>query len=71
MNGKYRPLTEFYLESNEFGQDILVGKIELPIAVGSKGGSIKTNPAYANAHYILGYPNAEVISSIIVSVGLS
>jgi hydroxymethylglutaryl-CoA reductase len=71
MNGKYRPLTEFYLETNEYGQEVLVGKIELPISVGSKGGSIETNPASSNAHYILGYPTAQEISMIMVSVGLA
>lgn len=50
MNQKYRPLTDFALEINDMGQEFFVGSLELPIAVGSKGGSIEINPAYKTAH---------------------
>lgn len=71
MGGKYKPLTEYKIEEDEAGQRFFVGMMELPLAVGSTGGSIKSSAAYQNTHYILGYPNASEISSIMVSVGLA
>ena len=53
------------------GETYFMGKLELPIAVGSRGGSIETNPSYQNTHYILGYPNAGEIAQIMVAVGLA
>lgn len=43
----------------------------MPISVGSKGGAIKSNPSYQNTMQILGYPDAQEISNIMVSVGLA
>jgi len=71
MNQKYKPLTEYSLEINEMGQEYFVGNLELPIAVGSKGGSIETNPAYKTAHQILGNPTAAEIAMIMTTVGLA
>mmetsp|Transcript_43488 Transcript_43488/g.41945 ORF Transcript_43488/g.41945 Transcript_43488/m.41945 type:complete len:127 (+) Transcript_43488:1447-1827(+) len=64
--GKYLPLTRYWIENEQFK-----GKLQLPIAVGSKGGSIETNPAYINTHKILGFPSADEIAQIMVSVGLA
>lgn len=71
MNQKYRPLTDFALEINEMGQEFFVGSLELPIAVGSKGGSIEINPAYKTAHQILGNPSASELAMIMTTVGLA
>ena len=39
--------------------------------MGTKGGSIETNPSYINTHKILGFPSAQTLSQIMLSVGLA
>jgi len=39
------PLTKYEIKG-----DIFHGRIEMPIAVGTKGGAIETNPSYINTH---------------------
>ena len=43
IKGKYMPLSSYKIEDG-----LLKGKIEIPIAVGTKGGAISTNPGYIN-----------------------
>ena len=43
LKGKYMPLSSYKIEDG-----LLKGKIEIPIAVGTKGGAISTNPGYIN-----------------------
>lgn len=43
----------------------------MPISVGTQGGAIKSNPQYLNCLRILEFPNASVLSQIMVSVGLA
>ena len=45
MKGRYSPLSDYKIEDG-----ILKGSLELPIAVGTKGGAISTNPSYINTH---------------------
>ena len=66
IGGRYLPLTKYYIEGDNFH-----GRIEMPISVGSQGGAIKSNPSYSNTLKILGYPNAEELSHIMLSVGLA
>ncbi len=63
----YKPLTKYY--KNDKGD--LVGEIELPIAVGTVGGSIKTNPIAKICLKILGNPDSIELAEIIASVGLA
>jgi len=35
------------------------GRLEMPIAVGTKGGAISTSPSYINTHMMMGYPTTE------------
>jgi hydroxymethylglutaryl-CoA reductase len=42
---QYMPLTKY-----EIVGDMFHGRLELPIAVGAKGGAIETNPSYINTH---------------------
>lgn len=44
-SGKYGPLSDYKVVDG-----VLEGQIELPIAVGTKGGAISTNPSYINTH---------------------
>ncbi len=64
--GRYTSLTQYSIEG-----DMLHGTLELPIAVGAKGGALQTHPGYATTHAILGRPSASQLSAIMVSVGLA
>jgi hydroxymethylglutaryl-CoA synthase len=66
IDGKYLPLTQYWIEGNVFH-----GRIEMPISVGTQGGAIKSNPSYMNTIKILGNPNAIELSQIMLSVGLA
>lgn len=54
IGGRYMPLTRYEIKGDNF-----VGRLEIPISVGSKGGAIETSPSYINTHKILGYPNSQ------------
>lgn len=43
----------------------------MPLAVGTKGGVVNTNNAYQNSLRITGYPSAQFLSEIMVTVGLA
>ena len=64
--GKYQPLTEYWLEG-----ECLHGSIEMPMAVGTRGGVMNTNSVYSATHYILGNPTSRELAEIIATVGLA
>jgi len=66
MGGKYKPLTSYEKDKN----GDLVGKIELPIAVGTVGGATK-HPTARVALKILGVGSARELACVIASVGLA
>ncbi len=66
-NGKYKPLTTW--EKNEDGD--LVGRLEMPMAVGLVGGASKTHPAAKAAIKILGVRTAVELAGIMGAVGLA
>ena len=66
IRGKYGPLSDYKVQNG-----VLKGRLELPLAVGTKGGAISTNPSYINTHKIMGYPSADEISQVMASVGLA
>ncbi|MFM8355741.1 MAG: hydroxymethylglutaryl-CoA reductase, degradative, partial [Gammaproteobacteria bacterium] len=66
-SGRYRGLTRWY--RNEVGD--LVGEIELPMKVGTVGGSLETNPSVRINHRLLGSPNAPELAAIMATVGLA
>jgi len=66
-NGKYKPLTTW--EKNEDGD--LVGRLEMPMAVGLVGGASKTHPAAKAAIKILGVKTAVELAGIMGAVGLA
>ncbi len=67
---KYRPLTHYEITLIN-NKKYLYGKLTLPIAVGTIGGAINSNNAYANNMKILGKPSSEELCQIMVSVGLA
>lgn len=66
-DGQYRSLTTWKIDSD----GNLVGRIELPMQVGTVGGPILTHPAVQLAHRILGQPRAAGLGAILAAVGLA
>jgi len=66
MNG-YKPLTTYEKDRN----GNLVGTIELPIAVGTVGGSTSVNPIAKVNLKILGVKSADELSRVMAAVGLA
>jgi len=66
-SGRYSSLTRW--NKNEQGD--LVGDIELPLKVGTVGGSLETNPTVRIAHRLLGSPNAQELAAVMGAVGLA
>jgi hydroxymethylglutaryl-CoA reductase len=66
LNG-YKPLTHY--EKNENGD--LVGRIELPLAVGTVGGAINTSPTAKLCLKILNVKSAKELAIVMACVGLA
>lgn len=66
LSGQYQPLTS-YRYDNEY----IYGKIQLPLTIGTVGGTLKLNPKAQMAHTILGQPNKEELMMLMASVGLA
>ncbi|TQS71069.1 hydroxymethylglutaryl-CoA reductase, degradative [Ornithinibacillus gellani] len=66
-DGHYGSMTKWYVD--EDGN--LVGELELPMSVGTVGGSIRVHPVSKLAHKLLGTASAQELAQIIVSVGLA
>src|SRR5699024_1571934 len=64
---RYSPLTNWY--KNEAGD--LVGTIDIPLKVGTVGGSLKSNKSVGLAHRILGAEKATVLAEVMGAVGLA
>ncbi len=65
-DGQYRSLTEW-----QVGQGHLVGRLQLPLAVGTVGGLIKSHPTVRTALKILGNPDARMLSEVMAAAGLA
>jgi hydroxymethylglutaryl-CoA reductase len=66
-SGRYRALTRWY--RHDSGD--LVGEIEVPMKVGTVGGSLETNPSVRINHRLLGSPGARELAGIMAAVGLA
>lgn len=66
-DGQYRSLTNWTMTADGY----LKGKIELPISIGSVGGTLSVHPTAQLAYRILGEPSANELSRIIAAVGLA
>ncbi|KAJ3323511.1 hypothetical protein HDV06_001788 [Boothiomyces sp. JEL0866] len=66
----YKPLTEYSIEDID-GELHLVGKLELPITVGTAGGVLKTNPSYQLSLGLMGGPNSKQLALAMVCIGLA
>jgi hydroxymethylglutaryl-CoA reductase len=65
-DGQYRSLTTWKVIDG-----VLHGAIELPMQVGTVGGTIKTHPTVAANMKILGKPRARELAGVMVTVGLA
>ncbi len=63
----YRALTRW----SRNAQGDLVGSIELPLKVGTVGGSLQANPMVAINHRLLGSPGARELAEVMAAVGLA
>ena len=66
-SGRYRGLTRWH--QTETGD--LAGEIEMPMKVGTVGGSLETNPTVRLNHRLLGSPNAAELAAVMGAVGLA
>lgn len=66
-SGKYRSLSQWTADAD----GSLVGELEIPISVGSVGGTLSIHPGAQFAYRLLEQPNARELSRILVSVGLA
>jgi hydroxymethylglutaryl-CoA reductase len=64
--GQYRPLSTWYLEEGH-----LVGRIELPLALGTVGGPIKVHPGVQVALKLMRVGSAREMSMVFAAVGLA
>ncbi len=65
--GKYSSLTNWY--KDDVGN--LVGKIEIPLKVGTVGGPLQSNPAVKIVHNIMGIKSAKELAELMGAVGLA
>jgi hydroxymethylglutaryl-CoA reductase len=65
-DGQYRPLSTWSLEEGH-----LVGRIELPLALGTVGGPIKIHPGVQAALKILRVQSARELAMVMAAVGLA
>lgn len=65
-NGRYASLTEWF--TNDRGD--LVGRLEIPMKVGTVGGPLQSNATVALNHRILGVESATELAGIMAAVGL-
>jgi hydroxymethylglutaryl-CoA reductase len=66
-SGSYKPLTVW--ETNPDGD--LIGRLEMPMAVGLVGGAAKTHPAARAAVKMLGVKSAIELAEVMGAVGLA
>ncbi len=64
-SGKYQPITDWHMEGSD-----LIGRIEVPMAVGTVGGVTRLHPVASVALKMLGVTRAEELGRICVAVGL-
>ncbi len=65
-DGQYRPLSTWTLEEGH-----IVGRIEMPLAIGTVGGPIKIHPQVQAAMKLLRTTSARELAMVMVSVGLA
>ncbi|HEY8208154.1 MAG TPA: hydroxymethylglutaryl-CoA reductase, degradative [Myxococcaceae bacterium] len=65
-SGQYRPLSAWSLEEGE-----LVGRLEMPLALGTVGGPIKVHPLVQLSHKLMQVGSAREMATVFAAVGLA
>jgi hydroxymethylglutaryl-CoA reductase len=65
-DGRYRPMTRW-----ERVEDLLVGSIEVPLQLGTVGGSSRVHPTVRSNLNLMGNPTSRELSAIAAAVGLA
>jgi hydroxymethylglutaryl-CoA reductase len=65
-SGRYRPLSAWTLEEGQ-----LVGRLEMPLALGMVGGPIPIHPAVRLAHKLMQVGSARELAMVFAAVGLA
>ena len=65
--GRYRGLSRWF--TNDGGD--LEGELEMPMKVGTVGGSLESNPTVRMSHRLLGNPDAAELAGVMGAVGLA
>lgn len=65
-DGAYRPMATWRLDG-----DALVGRLEIPLQIGTVGGPIKLHPVVQAAYQILGFQNVRELGQVMAAVGLA
>jgi hydroxymethylglutaryl-CoA reductase len=68
-DGRYRPLAVWRQENDESGD--LVGQLEMPMAVGTVGGTLHAHAGARLAQRLLGVTDAKQLAMIVGSAGLA
>lgn len=66
-SGRYQALTRWHKRESGY----LIGEIQIPMKVGTVGGSLETNPSVRINHRLLGSPSASDLAGIMGVVGLA
>jgi hydroxymethylglutaryl-CoA reductase len=70
-SGQYRPLAVWRKKTLSDGGAALEGSLELPLALGSVGGTLRVHPAARLALRLLGASGASEVATVAASVGLA
>jgi hydroxymethylglutaryl-CoA reductase len=65
-DGRYRPLAVWRVEG-----DMLIGRLQMPMALGTVGGTLRVHPGAGLALRILGVKSSRELAEVIGSVGLA
>ena len=69
-DGRYRPLAVWRARGRRHGRD-LVGQLEMPMAVGTVGGTLHAHAGARLAQRLLGVTDAKTLAMVIGSAGLA
>jgi hydroxymethylglutaryl-CoA reductase len=70
-SGRYRPLATWRRHRADDGTEVLEGALEMPLALGSVGGTLRVHPAARLALRMLGVESAAELAAVTASVGLA
>jgi hydroxymethylglutaryl-CoA reductase len=70
-SGTYRPLATWRAGRDKDGNEVLEGSLEMPLALGCVGGTLRVHPAARLALRLLGVSSSADLAMIAASVGLA